>query len=288
MEKLKKVLIAGASGALGLEIIKILYDQDYNIRVLTHSEEGEKKLLPYTNDIWHADASKKEEITNITKGVDTVISALGNSVSLFTPNKKSFYKIDYESNYNLLQDAKKNGVKRMVYISMKGAYEEKDYAIPQAHKLFEQDLRKSDLDFTIVIPVGFFSGLNDLAIMAKRKLIPIVGDGKAKTNSIHQADLAKVICKYLNEGPEVIEIGGPEIHTRMEMAEMIQKVIGGKIVEVPEFVADIGLKSTHFFEDVHDKLDYFKYVTTTDMIAEKYGSITFKEYLANLDKTQLP
>jgi uncharacterized protein YbjT (DUF2867 family) len=288
VEKQQKILVAGASGSLGLEIVKILNAQGRPVRALTKSDEGKEKLIPYTNDIWKADASNSEEVANITEGVDTVISALGNSVSLFTPNEKSFYKIDFESNRNLLRDAEKNGVKRFVYTSIKGADVEKDFAVARSHKLFEQALHGSGFDYTIIRPVGFFSGLNDLMIMAKRKVIPIIGDGSAKTNSIHHADLAKVICGYADEGPEVIEVGGPKIHTRLEMAEMIQDTIGGRVVKVPEVLADIGLKLPNFFDDIHEKLDYFKYVTTTDMIGEKNGDITFKEYLANLDKNQLP
>ncbi|MDT0684953.1 SDR family oxidoreductase [Autumnicola psychrophila] len=289
MEKQQKVLVAGASGSLGLEIVKVLNAQGRPIRALTSSDEGKEKLIPYTNDIWKADASKGgDAIANITEGVDTVISALGNSISLFTPNEKSFYKIDYQSNQNILRDAEKHGVKRFVYTSIKGADVEEDYTVARAHKLFEQALRATDINSTIIRPVGFFSGLHDLVIMAKRKVIPLIGDGSAKTNSIHHADLAKVVCRYVDEGPEVTEVGGPEIHTRLEMAEMIQETIGGKIVKVPEVIAEIGLKLPNFFEDIHEKLDYFKFVTTNDMIGEKNGNITFKEYLANLDKNQLP
>ncbi len=68
--------------------------------------------------------------------------------------------------------------------------------------MFEDALQASGLDYTIIRPVGFFSGLNDLAIMAKRKVIPIVvGDGQAKTNSIHQKDLAKVVVDNCMKAP---------------------------------------------------------------------------------------
>ncbi|MDT0641654.1 NAD(P)H-binding protein [Zunongwangia sp. F363] len=289
MDKQKKILVAGASGALGLEIVKFMSEQGYELRVLTSSDDGEQKLTPYSNDIWKADASKEvSRIKDITAGIDTVVSALGNSVSLFTPNKESFYEIDYQSNKNLLQDAKKNNVKRFVYISIKGADSNKDYTVANAHKLFEQELRASSIEYTVLRPVGFFSGIHDLAIMAKRNVIPIVGDGSAKTNSIHHEDLAKVVVRYVDSGPELIEVGGPKIHTRLEMAEMIQEAIGGKIIKIPEIVADAGLALPKFFDDFHDKLDYFKYITTRDMIGEQYGTTTFKEYLSNLDKNQLP
>ncbi|WP_373056618.1 SDR family oxidoreductase [Zunongwangia sp. H14] len=289
MEERKKILVAGASGALGFEIVKFMSEKGYELRVLTRSDEGAKKLAPYCNDIWQADASKEPaKIENISAGIDTVVSALGNSVSLFTPNKESFYEIDYQSNKNLLQDAKKNNIKRFVYISIKGADSNKDYTVANAHKLFEQELRASSIPHTIIRPVGFFSGIHDLAIMAKRNVIPVVGDGSAKTNSIHHKDLAKVVIRYVDSGPELIEVGGPKIHTRLEMAEMIKEAIGGNIIKIPEIVADAGLAMPKFFEDFHDKLDYFKYITTRDMIGESYGTTTFKEYLSNLDKNQLP
>jgi len=39
---------------------------------------------------------------------------------------------------------------------------------------------------------------------------------------------------------------------------------------------------------MHDKLDYFAFITTNDMIGEKNGSISFNEYLSTLDLNELP
>ena len=290
MEQEKKILVAGASGSLGMEIVKILKKREASIRVLTRSNEGVSKLAPYTQDVWKGDASEKNtQLEGITKDVHTVISSLGKSVSLFTPTDTSFFESDYLANKTILDDARKNGVKRFIYVSIKGADVEKDYSIAKAHKLFENELKASGIEYTIIRPVGFFSGLNDLAIMAKRKVIPVIGDGEAKTNSIHHQDLAEVVVSYLEKGPEMIEVGGPMIHTRMEMAEMIKEKIGGQIIKVPKMVAQMGADIPKIFsEGMHDKLDYFTYITTNDMIGEKNGSITFQEYLKTLDLKALP
>lgn len=290
MENKDKILVAGASGALGTEIVKLLKQRETPIRVLTRSQEGVSKLAPYTDDIWKGDASTKTpDIKDITKGITTVVSALGKSVSLFSPNDSTFYESDFIANKTLLEDAVKNGVKRFVYVSIKGADVDEDYSIAKAHKLFENELKASGLDYTIIRPVGFFSGLHDLAIMAKRKVIPIVGDGKAKTNSIHHQDLAQVVLDYMDEGPEMIEVGGPMIHTRLEMAEMIKDKIGGQIIKVPKTLAEMGTEIPKIFsEGTGDKLEYFTFITTNDMIGEKNGSITFEEYLKTLDLKELP
>lgn len=285
-----KVLVAGASGALGTEVLKLLRQGGHDLRGLVHSEESFEKVRPLTNDIAVADASEgPTEIKNVTEGCSIVISALGKSVSLFSNDDNSFMESDFFGNSNLLDDALKNGVRRFIYVSIKGADTGQEYEIAKAHKKFEEALQASEIDYTIIRPVGFFSGLNDLAIMAKRKLIPIVGSGEAKTNSIHQKDLAEVVVEYLEDGPELVEVGGPLVHTRMEMAEMIKNKVGGVILPVPEKVAEFGMFLPELVsDDISDKLKYFKYITSNDMIGETRGKITFKQYLENLDLNKLP
>ncbi len=281
----EKILLAGASGALGLEVLKLLHQQGKKVRALVHTADGAEKVSSLTDDVWRADASEGNEIIkDITKDISIVISTLGKSVSLFTNRGKSFMENDFYANSNILDDAIKNKVKRFIYVSIKGAEKALEYEVAKSHKMVEDALQASGLDYTIIRPVGFFSGLNDLAIMAKRKVIPIIGEGKAKTNSIHQKDLAKVVLKYLNEGPDIIEVGGPLVHTRREMADMIANKLGGKVVPVPEKVAEWGMFLPELVDDnISAKLKYFKFVTTNDMIGEKHGDISFEEYLESLD-----
>ncbi|NJW51345.1 SDR family oxidoreductase [Salinimicrobium oceani] len=283
--KKKKILLAGASGALGLEVLKLLSEQGLDVRALVHSADGAEKVAAYTKDVWKADASEgNEKIKDITKDVDIVVSTLGKSVSLFTNRGKSFMENDFYANSNVLDDAVKNGVERFIYVSIKGADKALEYEVAKSHKMFEDALSASGLDYTIIRPVGFFSGLNDLAIMAKRKVIPIVGDGHSRTNSIHQKDLAKVVVEHLYEGPEIKEVGGPLIHTRMEMAKMIERKVGGKVIQVPEKLAEWGMFLPELVDDdISAKLKYFKFVTTNDMIGEVNGEITFEDYLDGLD-----
>src|SRR5690606_1953550 len=290
MENNNKTLVAGSTGSLGLNVLRLLSEKGVPVRALIRSEEERSKVAPYTDDIWVGDASKGiDDIRNLTEGVSTVISALGKSVSLFSPSEESFFETDYLANKAILDDAVNNDVKRFVYVSIKGADVEKDYSIAKAHKMVENEVRASGLEYTILRPVGFFSGLNDLAILAKRKVIPVIGDGTAKTNSIHHKDLAADVVSFHETGPDIIEVGGPLIHTRMEMAEMIKDKIGGQIVKIPETMAKIGAAIPKIFDEgMHDKLDYFAFITTNDMIGEKHGSISFNEYLSTLDLKELP
>jgi nucleoside-diphosphate-sugar epimerase len=111
----EKIFVAGASGTLGTEIVKILNEKEFALRLLTNSNDGVAKLAPYSKDIWKTDASfKSPEIENITKDISVMISSLGKNLSLFSPSEDSFYESDYKANKNILEDAVKNKVRRFI------------------------------------------------------------------------------------------------------------------------------------------------------------------------------
>jgi len=285
-----KILLAGASGALGMEILKLLTDEDHNVRCLTRTEESARKIAHFSNEIWQANAVKyPERITGITKDVSIVISALGESVSLFQRSDDTYYESNYLANKVILEDALRNNVKRFIFVSIKGADTSPEFEIPRTHKLFEKDLINSGIPYTILRPTGFFAGLNDLVIMGKRKFIPVIASGSALTNSIHHKDLAKVAVSFLKAGPNIVHVGGPEVHTRKQMAEMVAKKTGGKVIFVPKWLAKLGSKPPKLFaKNLGQNLSYFIYITTHDMVNPKYGAISFKEYLDTLDLNKIP
>ncbi|WBL27242.1 NAD(P)H-binding protein [Zunongwangia sp. HGR-M22] len=284
------ILIVGASGELGMQLVKESIKRGFIVRALTRSEQGFEKLKEYTDDIWRLDASsERNKLHDITSGIDYVVSALGKSISLFNPTPNSFYDNDYKANKNVINDAKNHNVKRFFYVSMKGVDSASEFTIPRMHKKVEEELEKSGLAYSIIRPVGFFSGLNDLIIMAKRKIIPLIGDGQAKTNSIYHGDLAKYIMTTFLDLPKLMEIGGPSIHTREEMAEMIKKHIGGKIIKMPTALAKVGSGFSDLIskDQFGHKLSYFTYIMTHDMIAEKRGFLKFDDYLQRVDLNKI-
>lgn len=286
----KSILVAGASGALGMELLKLLRSEDFYVRALIRSEEGLKRTEGLSNDVWQANAGKDPElIKDITKGVTTVISAMGESVSMFTRSPDTYYESNYLANKAVLQDALNHKVKRFVYVSIKGADTLSQYKIPHTHKLFEDDLINSGINYTIIRSVGFFSGLNDLVIMGKRKIIPVIGTGRALTNSIHHSDLAAVVLSFLDTGPQVVEVGGPEVHTRKDIASMIAGKTGASLIHVPIWLAKLGSKPPKLFtKNLGENLSYFTHITTHDMLGTPYGTTTFREYLDTLDLKKLP
>ncbi len=125
-----------------------------------------------------------------------------------------------------------------------------------------------------------FSGLHDLVIMGKKGWVITPGSGECLTNAIHQRDLATVCVQCLEEGPPVMEVGGPEIHSRNEVAQLVADHTGARRLNAPVWLVLLGLRVLRVFsKNIHDKLRYFTYITTHDMVTPPYGEKTFAHYL---------
>ncbi|MGB3776757.1 MAG: SDR family oxidoreductase [Tunicatimonas sp.] len=277
---MKKILLAGATGVLGTEILKLLHPTNYRVRALVRHPEQQATVQPFCAEVFVGDATDREAIRGACQGIDIVLTTIGKSVSLFTNSAASFHDVDYQANLNLLHEAQAAGVSRFVYISIFGSETSPKLRVGWSQELFARQLMQSGLNHTIVKPVGFFSGLHDLIIMGKKGFVITPGDGKCLTNAIHQHDLAQVCVQCLEEGPPVMEVGGPEIHSRNEVAQLVAEHTGARRLNVPVWLVLLGLRVLQVFsKNLYDKLSYFTYITTHDMLAPSYGEQTFSAYL---------
>lgn len=289
--KVKKILIAGASGVLGFEVLKQLHQsRQYWLRAHIYSKEKRELVAPYCDEVVQADATKPAQLKGLCDDIDIVFSTIGKSVSLFRPQRSSFLDLDFQGNLNLLEEAKQAGVKRFVYTSIFGSETSPKLVQGWAQEMFTQRLMHSQLPHTIIKPVGMFSGLNDLLIMARSGFVLTPGDGKCLTNAIHPVDLATFCVANLEEGPQIAEVGGAKIHTRNEVMKMVAEAIPRTMAfNIPLWMVKPGLQLIRLFnKNLYHKLSFFTYITTHDMVAPAYGNLTFEEYLENKEYQKIP
>ncbi len=108
-----KVVLCGAYGKLGSEILKALVAKDYEV-VATDMIERHIDGLDTSKVVFKKlDVTNKESLSGLCSGADVVISTVGlTGVSATLTN----YDIDYQGNLNILEEAKKSNVKNFVYI----------------------------------------------------------------------------------------------------------------------------------------------------------------------------
>ena len=101
-----KVLLAGAFGNLGFEILKVLAKKKHEI-IAADLKEKENNGLEGKYTFKAIDATDPETLKGLCDGVDIVITTMG----LTTASAKfTAYDIDYQGNMNLYNEAVKAGV----------------------------------------------------------------------------------------------------------------------------------------------------------------------------------
>lgn len=283
---MNRVLIAGATGYLGGYIAKELMKRSYPVRALARNSEKLKQNNIEVTEILQTEITQPDSIKDCCKNIDVVISTVG-----ITKQKDglTFMDVDYQANMNLLQEAKQNGVKKFIYISVLNGENLRHLKICDAKELFVEQLIKSGLEYCIIRPNGFFSDMTEFYTMAKKRRAYLFGGGGLKTNPIHGEDLAAVCVEAIDKPDQEIKIGGPETLTHNEIAAVAFEVLGikPKITHIPNWVRVTILKMVRLFlgSKVYGPIEFFMTVMAMDMVAPEYGRHTLREYFTNLNHT---
>jgi uncharacterized protein YbjT (DUF2867 family) len=279
--KMKKVIVTGATGYLGKYLLEELKTQGYEVIALVRNA---KKLDGMDVDrIIEAEVTRPETIKGKFEGVDYIISAVG-----ITRQKDglSYMDVDYQANLNLMKEAEDARVTKFIYVAALNGDRLTHLKMCQAKEKFVNELKNSKLDWCIIRPNGFFSDMTEILKMAKKGTVNLFGDGSYKTNPIHGADLAKVCVDAIESSEKIIEVGGPEVFTHNEIAELAFIVVDKKrrIKYMPEWMRKtiLGLSRTFTSSKTYGPMEFFFTVLAMDMIAPKYGTHTLSNYYAEM------
>ena len=272
------ILITGATGTVGSELVKQLVEARQKVRVLVRNPA---KALKFGNavEVVKGDLSKPETLGAAFVGVDKafVLSAGPDLATL---------------EGNAYDAAKRAGAKHIVKLSAFGIETGIMDGAPgmEWHGESEKRLRALGTAWTILRPGPFASNvINFWGIRQRGGLFLPTGNGKDP--HIDPRDIAAVAVKVLttpgHEG-KIYELTGPELLSYAEVVQKIADVIGKplKFVDVPEAAWRQEMQSAGFPPPMVDTiLVYFAsvkagrwYVTST--VAELLGrpARTFEQW----------
>lgn len=215
-----KVLLAGAFGNLGAEILKKLCADGHEV-VAADLKEGNVAGTEGKYTFAPIDATNPETLKGIFDGVEIVISTVGLTGA---STKFTAYDIDYQGNMNILAQAKAAGVKKFNYISVISCDENGAEKVPMLHAkyLFEGELKKSGMEYVIYRPTGYFYDIAKVfkPYVDKGEMQLLKGYGGVKANVVDCPDFAQFIVERMNETNVTYNVGGKETYTYEEMAKM--------------------------------------------------------------------
>jgi uncharacterized protein YbjT (DUF2867 family) len=231
-----KILVTGATGYIGGELIPELQARGYKVRVLVRSILGEYQERWPNVEIAVGDVLNYPELKDALKGIQCAYYFI-HSLHL---GKKKFLELDKIAAKNFRQACDENGLKRIIYLGSLG--DENKVLSAHLHSRIEvaKELQKgrtpvTSLRAAIIVGSGSASYKILKHIILKFPLILF----PKKANSVCQPIAIKDVIKYLVgclENPQTkgltLDIGGPDILSYENILKTEAKVLKKKTLFV--------------------------------------------------------
>ena len=278
-----KVVLAGAFGNLGAEILKCLCAAGHEVVAADLKErpvEGTEGKYTFVS----IDATNPQTLEGLCDGAEVVITTMGLTGA---STKVTSYDIDYQGNMNLYAECKKAGVKKFNYISVISCDQPGAEQVPMLHAkyLVEQEIKKEPMDYVIYRPTGYFYDIAKVfkPYIDKGEMQLLKGYGGVKANVVDCPDFAQFIVDHMCDTNVTYNVGGKETYTYEEMAKMCFDAAGKpmKIKWAPIWLFGILANLPKIKKaGKHDIILFSKWTLSHDLVGDTcIGEKSFAEYL---------
>ncbi len=276
-----KVVLAGAYGKLGSEILKSLLKAGHDVVAADMIESSIEGVDKASFAFKKLDVTDKNALKGICDGADVVITTVGLTKTSATLTN---YDIDYNGNLNLLNEAKAAGVKNFVYISVIKADKAPDVPMLHAKYLFEEELKKSGLTYVIHRPTGYFYDIVKVfRPMIENGKVTLLGKKPVHANVVHTPDFADFIVEHMLDKNKTYDVGGKETWSYEEIANMCFEAAGKTpvIKRAPAWLFDVlGSLPKNKKNGKQAILKFSKWTLTEEMVGDtRVGDSSFKKYI---------
>lgn len=220
------ILITGATGTVGGEVVKSLSAQGVEVRAVTRDlRKAEANQLPHVQFV-RGDLDDPESIRAACEGMERAF-LLTNSTERAEQQQLDFTRVAGEC-----------GVRHIVKLSQLHA----DAASPERflryHGVVEEAIRASGLTYTFLRPNFFMQGLLNFRESIRQQSAFFAAAGDAPVSAVDVRDLADVAVAALTTSEhdnKTYSLTGPAALTFAEMAQQLSKHVGRAItfVDVP-------------------------------------------------------
>jgi uncharacterized protein YbjT (DUF2867 family) len=275
-----KVVIAGAFGHLGSDILRVLVREGHEV-VAVGREIRKPADCAEGYETRQVDVLKPESFRGVCDGADVVITTIGmTKPSAVLTN----YDVDYQGNLNLLNEAKRAGVKQFDYISVLMADDDPTVPMLDAKHRFGLALKDSGLRWVIFRPSGYFYDIAKVfKPMIEKGKVTLLGKQDAHANVVDTPDFAEFIVQHMCGDGAMYNIGGKEIWSYEEIARMFFAAAGKEpvISRAPVWLFDVLAWINEKKKNGKDAIIKFsKWTLTHELVGETVvGDASFAEYI---------
>lgn len=263
MQGSPRVLVTGATGAVGPHLVSLLYQEGYQVCTLTRHEPN-PALLPDRAEVFVGDITNRRDVQMAIKDCDAVIhlAALLHIVDPPDSLKPQYERVNIEGTHIVVEEAMRANVKRLIYFSTINVYGPTDgnvvteistpnpdtfYAATKlaAEKIILEARNVDSNPCGVVLRLGAVYGTRVkgnyyrlLHAMANGRFIPI-GDGTNRRTLIYDKDVARaalLALQHPNAVGRIFNVTDNVFHTVSDIIEAMCTALGRK---PPPFVLPV-------------------------------------------------
>jgi uncharacterized protein YbjT (DUF2867 family) len=203
--KIRTLAVTGGTGFVGSHLLRLALEAGYDVRALTRGWKPPEDEIAWVDGA----LDRPEALLKLCAGADAVIHIAG---AINAANRAGFETANVTGTANMIDAARKGGVRRFIHISSLSAREPElsNYGWSKAKS--ERLVAASGLDWTIVRPPAIYGPGDretlDLFRMARRGLVALPPRGRFSV--IHVEDLCRLILALLDEPDTWGEIYEPD------------------------------------------------------------------------------
>ena len=223
------IVITGATGFVGQEVVKQARADGHPVRAIVrdpNSKTARGLVQKYGVDLFHGNVIYPPSLEGSMQGVKCVIHLVG---IIHEWKESTFQRVHTEAAINVIDAAKKAGVKRYLHMSALGTRADGRSRYHQTKWAAEEAVRKSGLAWTIFRPsVIYGPGDKSVTVLSKvlrrAPFVPVLGDGNSKIQPVAVEVVAKCfVAAIKNDGTvgKTYDLCGPEAFTWNELYDKL-------------------------------------------------------------------
>ena len=284
MEKVK-ILITGATGFVGRNVIDRLSKEDRECIALVRNREKAEEIWRKNVELRIADLRDREKVYSALKGIDVVIHIAG----LIKTNENSeFYTSNVTGTENLARASQLCGVKKIIYVSSLSVENPVSH-YGRSKLLAEKKLlqHKDGLQISIIRPAVIY-GPYDREMyfyfkMAKRGTVPILRRERY-ISLVYVKDVAKAISLLIDRNspePEIFQLSDNHIYTWGYAARVLLGSVNvkGKVIRFPEFSPYVLAYCSRVFSKIFKYEPVLTVDKMRDFVQKKWVCNSFRLFL---------
>nr|YP_009504512.1 hypothetical protein [Cyanophora sudae]AWW13627.1 hypothetical protein [Cyanophora sudae] len=277
------ILVIGATGTLGRQIVRSALDEGYQVRCLVRNLRKAAFLKEWGAKLIWGDLSQPESLLPALTGIRVVIDT-----STCRPtDAASVYQVDLKGKKALIEAAKAMKIEKFIFFSILNAEKYSQVPLMRIKTVTETLLKESGLNYTIFKLCGFFQGLiGQYAVPILDQQTVWITTESTSIAYMDTIDIARFTLKSLvikETNGAVFPLVGTKSWNSTDIIQLCERLSGqnAKVTRVPIALLQLARNTLCFFEwgwNIADRLTFTEVLSKSQFFNASMDNVykTFK------------